>query len=57
MATKQLHCPVCGSRLIDAVASNQSELVEEGSIQIGWSPDYFQKCRRCKKNIAIRKMR
>lgn len=53
---QKLQCPVCGWRLIDAVDSSRSELVEEGSISIGWLPDYFLKCQKCKKNIAIRKV-
>ena len=56
MVKKQLKCPVCGRRLIDAASGTQSELREEGKIQHDWIPDYIQKCSRCKKEIAIRKV-
>lgn len=56
MVIKQLECPVCGRRLIDAVEGNQSEVREKDKIQAGWIPDYLQKCWGCKKVIAIRKV-
>lgn len=56
MGKKQLKCPSCGHRLIDAVSSNKSELVAEENMKAGWKPDYFQKCTCCKKQIGIRKV-
>lgn len=57
MCKKKIPCPVCGfHRLIDAEASNQSELRAEENITLDWKPDYFQKCPRCKNQIGIRKV-
>ena len=54
---KSLSCPVCGNRrLIDAPIFTESEMVPEDKIPIGWLPDYYQKCRRCKSEIGIRKV-
>ena len=56
MTKKQLKCPVCGQRIIDATAPTTSELVEESRIKPGWHADYFQKCPRCKNQIGIKKV-
>lgn len=53
---KQLKCPVCNRRLIDAQEDTESELVPEKEIKSGWVPDYFQKCPSCKNQIGIRKV-
>lgn len=54
---KQLGCPSCGARLIDAVFDIESELVAEGGFRPGWKPDYIQKCPKCKKQIGIKKVK
>lgn len=54
---KRLICPECGfGRLIDAGEDTKSELREESKIEEGWHPDYFAKCSKCGKQIAIRKI-
>lgn len=54
---KSIPCPVCGSdRLIDTSIDTRSELIEEGKMPSEWKPDYYQKCRCCKKEIGIRKI-
>lgn len=54
---KQLACPVCGfKRLVDADISTKSELREESTIKPGWKADYFAKCKRCGKQIGIKKI-
>ena len=57
MYKKKLICPECGfGRLIDADKDTKSELREESKIEAGWHPDYFAKCSKCGKQIAIRKV-
>ncbi len=52
-----LPCPLCNySRLIDTVVGIESETIPENEIPAGWKPDYFQKCKGCKKEIGIRKV-
>lgn len=54
---KKLICPECGfGRLIDSEKDTKSELREESKIEAGWHPDYFAKCSKCGKQIAIRKI-
>lgn len=53
---KQLRCPICGRRLIDAMEDNKSELIAEKDMKPNWKPDYFQKCTQCKNQIGIRKV-
>ncbi len=54
---KKLICPECGfGRLIDSEEDTKSELREESKIEAGWHPDYFAKCSKCGKQIAIRKI-
>lgn len=54
---KRLVCPVCGfGRLVDAEEHTKSELREESKITQGWTPDYYAKCRKCGKQIGIRKV-
>ena len=43
-------------RLIDSEEDTKSELREESKIEAGWHPDYFAKCSKCGKQIAIRKI-
>ena len=57
ISRRQLGCPACGARLIDAVFDIKSELVAEEDFRPGWEPDYIQKCPRCKRQIGIRKVR
>ncbi len=52
----QLHCPVCGCRIIDSSTTVKTELKAEKEIDAIWKPDYFQKCTRCKNQIGIRKV-
>lgn len=57
MHKKKLVCPECGfGRLIDADVETKSELREESKIETGWHPDYFAKCSKCGKQIAIKKV-
>ena len=56
MRKKQLKCPVCGQRIIDASDKNISELVAEANMKPGWDPDYYQKRPKCKKQIGIKKV-
>lgn len=54
---KQLVCPVCGfKRLVDADQNTKSELCEESQIKPGWRPDYYAKCKKCGKQIGIKKV-
>lgn len=54
---KQLACPVCGfKRLVDADQNTKSELCEESQIKPGWRPDYYAKCKKCGKQIGIKKV-
>lgn len=54
---KQLACPVCGfKRLVDADENTKSELCEETHIKNGWRPDYYAKCKKCGKQIGIKKV-
>lgn len=54
---RRIPCPVCGfERLIDADIDNKSELKAEKELSDDWIPDYYQKCPRCKNQIAIRKI-
>ena len=56
MNKKILHCPECGSRLIDSSPSTMSELKSEEKIPTNWNPDYYQKCWKCGKQIGIKKV-
>lgn len=54
---KKLVCPACGfGRLMDADEKTESELCVESEIKAGWKPDYFAKCKRCGKQIGIKKV-
>lgn len=54
---KSLICPVCRfPRLIDVADDNLSECRVESKVTADWKPDYYQKCYRCHKQIAIRKI-
>ena len=54
---KSIECPLCGfRRLIDARPDIVSELIPESDMPPGWTPDYIQKCPRCKQQIGIRKV-
>lgn len=54
---KRLVCPECGfKRLVDADEFTQSELCEESKIQPGWRVDYYAKCKKCGKQIGIKKV-
>lgn len=53
----KLAYPVCGfKRLVDADSNTKSELCEESKIRKGWKPDYYAKCSKCGKQIAIKKI-
>lgn len=57
MKKVKLMCPVCGfGRLVDADERTKSELCEESKIKPGWRADYFAKCKKCGKQIGIRKV-
>ena len=54
---KQLACPFCGfKRLVDAEQDTKSELCEESQIKPGWKPDYYAKCKKCGRQIGIKKV-
>jgi DNA-directed RNA polymerase subunit RPC12/RpoP len=54
---KHIACPVCGfKRLVDADEKTQSEVCEESQIKTGWRPDYYAKCKKCGKQIGIKKI-
>jgi len=52
---KKLMCPICGARIVDASEHTVSELrvVKE---ELKWIADYYQKCKKCKKEIGIKKI-
>ena len=61
MDTKGKHesliCPVCGfKRLIDTGQGCKSELKKIDYDTSEWQADYYQKCKRCKNEIGIRKV-
>ena len=50
-------CPVCSNkRLIDVYKWCRAETKPKDSIPQNWKPDFAQKCRICKREIAIRKV-
>ena len=51
-----LKCPECGARIIDEVEGCKTELIAKKKLPVGWTPDYVQKCQRCKQEIGIRKV-
>lgn len=54
---KQLACPFCGfKRLVDSEQDTKSELCEESQIKPGWKPDYYAKCKKCGRQIRIKKV-
>ena len=54
---RQIACPVCGfKRLVDADEKTKSEVCEESQIRPGWRPDYYAKCKKCGKQIGIKKI-
>ncbi len=54
---KQLACPNCGfKRLVDADENTKSELYEESQMRSGWRADYYAKCKKCGKQIGIKKI-
>lgn len=54
---KPLRCPICGQRIIDAIENNMdTKLVPEKDMDENFIPDYFQKCPKCKNQIAIKKV-
>ena len=54
---KQLACPNCGfRRLVDADENTKSELYEESQMRSGWRADYYAKCKKCGKQIGIKKI-
>ena len=50
---KQLYCPLCHSRLIDAKDSLTTEQYVANNHQYG-VPDFRQKCWKCKEIIGIK---
>lgn len=52
---KQLKCPCCGARLLDEAEHSKSE-VRVANSKSDWKADYYTKCRRCKKEIGLRKL-
>ena len=53
----QLGCPLCSNkRLIDISEGCKAELNPSTDMPPGWEPDFYQKCRICKREIAIKKV-
>ncbi len=58
---KQMECPKCGRRILDAESSISSEVKDlddkrNEALLRGWKPDYYVKCWKCKAHIGIRKI-
>jgi len=53
---KQLQCPKCGRRIIDAAAEIHTEIRElSGKVKLLF--DYYAKCERCGTEVGLRKLR
>jgi len=53
---KQIQCPKCGSRIIDAATEIHTE-IRALSEKVKQISDYYMKCERCGVEIGIRKLR
>lgn len=53
---KKLMCPICGARIVDASEYTISELRVVEEKELKWVADYYQKCKKCKKEIGIKKL-
>ncbi|SDN06648.1 hypothetical protein SAMN05192585_11083 [Acetanaerobacterium elongatum] len=58
---KQVPCPRCGSRIMDAeeCVNTQSKIYnpyDPGPPRDRWRPDYYIKCWKCGTKIAFRKI-
>lgn len=58
---KEVYCPLCRSRIIDAENSVYTELrvidpKGHDPPQQSWKPDYYVKCWKCKSEVALRKI-
>lgn len=52
---KRLTCPVCGFRTLMVVnAHKHFELIPEIEMPKDWNADTYEKCRKCKSEIAVR---
>lgn len=51
---KQIKCPICNRRLIDAEESVESEVRVFNPAET-WKADYYLKCWKCKSNIGLKK--
>lgn len=52
---KQLKCPFCNHRVIDADDTVESEIRVCKSNE-SWKADYYTKCWSCKKEIGLKKL-
>ncbi len=52
---KQIKCPICNRRLIDAEESVESEVRVFNPAET-WKADYYFKCWKCKSNIGLKKL-
>ncbi len=55
LIAKQLGCPLCGSRIIDADEKVKSEVRAYKQAK-KWKADYYMKCWKCKSNIGLKKL-
>jgi len=56
----EVHCPNCGSRLLDAEkgVKTLTKIIyahDTGQSTDLWVPDYYEKCWKCKQEIGIKK--
>jgi phage FluMu protein Com len=52
---KQLRCPICNRRLIDAEVNIETELRAFDPAMV-WKADYYLKCWKCKSSIGLKKI-
>ncbi|MDD3653105.1 MAG: hypothetical protein PHO01_02785 [Desulfotomaculaceae bacterium] len=52
---KQIHCPKCGCRIIDAARSTRT-LIKALSGNDESPADYYMKCRSCRTEIGLQKL-
>lgn len=58
---KEVFCPICHSRIIDAEDGVHTELKivnPKGNAppQPTWKPDFYIKCWKCKSEVALKKI-
>ncbi len=50
-------CPFCEfRRILDADQKTKTEAIEETRMPYNWQPDFFVKCAKCGRQIAIKKV-